>query len=95
MISQSESQSESKSRKLEPRQSNADGREHRDGSDGLNSAALFEPLLDSVQAARLLRIHPKTVRAKARNGEIPAIRVGRVWRFRASSLDEWITQIAS
>jgi len=31
----------------------------------------FEPLLDVVEAAKLLRIHPKTLRMKARCGIIP------------------------
>jgi excisionase family DNA binding protein len=28
----------------------------------------------------------------ARRGEIRALQIGRVWRFRASVLDEWIQQ---
>jgi excisionase family DNA binding protein len=49
-----------------------------------------EPLIDAQSAARLLRLHPVTVREMAGRGEIPALRIGRVWRFRASSLDAWI-----
>jgi len=55
----------------------------------------FEPLLDTVEAAKLLRIHPKTLRRSARLGEIPATRIGRLWRFRASVLNEWLERIAS
>jgi len=55
----------------------------------------FEPLLDVTEAAKLLRIHPKTLRAKARRGIIPAVQVGRLWRFRASVLNEWLDEIAS
>lgn len=50
----------------------------------------FEPLLDSVQAAELLRIHPKTLQRMARNGEIAAVQIGKLWRFRASELDAWL-----
>lgn len=50
----------------------------------------FEPLLSDVEAAELLGLHPKTLQRMARQGDIPAIRVGRYWRFRASELDEWI-----
>lgn len=50
----------------------------------------FEPLLDSRQAAALLRIHPKTLQRMARQGEIAAIHVGKLWRFRASTLNEWL-----
>ena len=50
----------------------------------------FEPLLDVIDAAKLLRIHPKTLRAKAGRGIIPGIQIGRVWRFRASMLNRWL-----
>ena len=59
------------------------------------SNAGFEPLLDVAEAARLLRIHPKTLRAKAGHGIIPGIQIGRVWRFRASMLDRWLEEITS
>jgi excisionase family DNA binding protein len=55
----------------------------------------FESLLDVVEAARLLRIHPKTLRNKARRGIIPGVQVGRLWRFRASALNDWLDEIAS
>ena len=51
-----------------------------------------EPLLDSNQAAAIMRIHPKTLQKLARRGEIRALQIGKVWRFRASVLDEWIEQ---
>ena len=50
----------------------------------------FEPLLDSTEAAALLRIHPKTLKKMARRGEIQARRVRRFWRFRASDLNDWL-----
>ena len=51
--------------------------------------------LDVAEAAKLLRIHPKTLRNKARRGIIPGVQVGRLWRFRASALNEWLDEIAS
>ncbi len=51
---------------------------------------VFEPLLDRDEAARLLRIHPKTLQRMARNREIDGIQVGKLWRFRASDLEEWL-----
>jgi excisionase family DNA binding protein len=54
----------------------------------------FEPLLDVAEAAKLLRIHPKTLRVKAGRGIIPAVQIGRVWRFRASTLNRWLERIA-
>jgi excisionase family DNA binding protein len=52
----------------------------------------FEPLLDSAQAASLLRVHPKTLQKIARRGEIHGTRVGKLWRFRASDLNAWISR---
>ncbi len=50
----------------------------------------FERFLDSREAAALLQIHPKTLQRLARKGEIRAMRVGKLWRFRASDLVVWV-----
>ncbi len=50
----------------------------------------FEPLLDSDEAAALLKIHPKTLQRMARNGRIAGIQIGKLWRFRASQLNQWM-----
>lgn len=52
--------------------------------------ALMEPLIDIPEAAKLLRIHPVTLREKAKRGEIPGLQIGRAWRFRVSTLNAWI-----
>ena len=52
----------------------------------------FEPLLDSAAAAKLLRIHPKTLQKMARSGTVPGHRIGDLWRFRVSELDTWIRE---
>jgi excisionase family DNA binding protein len=53
----------------------------------------FEPLLDTDEAAILLRMHPRTLRTKARKGLIPALLVGGRWRFRASTLNHWLEKM--
>ena len=50
----------------------------------------FERLLDSDEAAALLKIHPKTLQKMARAGQITGVQVGRLWRFRASVLNDWL-----
>jgi excisionase family DNA binding protein len=51
----------------------------------------FEPLLSAEQAATLLGgMHPKTLMRLARASEVPAVKIGRYWFFRATSLNEWI-----
>ena len=50
-----------------------------------------EPLLNDAQAAQFLGgLHPKTVQKMARRGEIPAYRVAKYWRYRASELNQWL-----
>ena len=50
---------------------------------------VWEPLLTPIEAADLLRIHPKTALRLARSHGIPAIRLGKHWRFRACDLRAW------
>ena len=50
----------------------------------------FEPLLDLGQAAALLGMHWKTLETMARAHRIPALKVGKRWRFRASALNRWL-----
>lgn len=49
-----------------------------------------EPLLDSHQAAAILKVHPRTVQRLVHRGKIHAIQVGKLWRFRASVIEAWL-----
>ena len=42
------------------------------------------------QTADYLHLHPVTVRNKARQGEIPAVKLGRQWRFVREQLEAWL-----
>jgi excisionase family DNA binding protein len=56
----------------------------------------IERMLDSYEAAAILRIHPKTLQRMARSGEIRGVQVGKLWRFRSSDIEWWIgTKLAS
>ncbi len=52
---------------------------------------LPEPLLDSDEAASIMRIHPKTLQKLARKGIVRGVHVGKLWRFRASEIEHWIS----
>jgi len=52
----------------------------------------LEPLLDAIEAAATLRMHPKTLKKKARLGEIPGCHIGKYWRFRISDLNGWVVR---
>lgn len=61
-----------------------------------SAGAFFEPLLDTDEAAAMMRIHPKTLQKLARKGVVRGVHVGKLWRFRASVIEEWIQhQLAS
>ena len=49
-----------------------------------------EPLLDSHQAAAILKVHPRTLQRLVHRGKIHAVQVGKLWRFRASVIEAWI-----
>jgi excisionase family DNA binding protein len=51
-----------------------------------------ERLIDSEEAAALIGIHPKTLQRYARCGLIRGIHVGKLWRFRYSTLEDWIAK---
>jgi excisionase family DNA binding protein len=51
---------------------------------------ICEPLIDAALAGKILKLHSKTVLRMARAGKLPGIKLGRVWRFRESSLDVWL-----
>lgn len=53
-------------------------------------APLPERLLDSDEAASIMNIHPKTLQKLARKGVLRGVHVGKLWRFRASAIEEWI-----
>lgn len=58
-----------------------------------DAAAIFEPLLNDEQAAKVLgEMHPKTLQRMARERKVPAHKIGRFWFFRLSEMNAWIDQ---
>jgi excisionase family DNA binding protein len=50
----------------------------------------IEVLLTTKEASQILKIHPKVLERMAKRGEVPALKVGKFWRYRATTLDAWI-----
>lgn len=50
-----------------------------------------EFLLTAEEAAAVLQVHPKTVKRMAADGRIPGMKIGKLWRFRSSVLDSWLS----
>jgi excisionase family DNA binding protein len=49
-----------------------------------------EALLDSHQAAAILKVHPRTLQRLVHRGKIAAVQVGKLWRFKPSAIEAWI-----
>lgn len=55
-----------------------------------NRPVHLEPLYDSHEVATQYRISEKSLHRWARMGMIPAVKCGRLWRFRKSAIDRWM-----
>ena len=49
-----------------------------------------DEIMTLEQVARYLKLKPQTVYKWAQEGQIPAAKLGKEWRFRKRILDEWI-----
>jgi excisionase family DNA binding protein len=49
-----------------------------------------EPLITTAAVSRWLGVATRTLCLWAECGEIPALKIGRQWRFRESELRQWL-----
>jgi excisionase family DNA binding protein len=55
--------------------------------------AHMEPQFYSVaELASILNVHNSTIREQAAAGHLPAIRIGRLWRFPKKKIDAWLDE---
>jgi excisionase family DNA binding protein len=52
---------------------------------------MFETLTPN-EVAKVLKLHPFTVTRLAREGKLPAFKVGGVWRFRRDQFENWVAE---
>lgn len=48
-------------------------------------------LLTASEVAEHLRLHIETVYRLARQGKLPAVKVGEQWRFSEATIRQWLT----
>ncbi len=53
---------------------------------------LADQVMTSVEAADYLKMHVKTVCRLAKEGKIPAKKVGSEWRFLRPVLEKWLAE---
>ncbi len=51
----------------------------------------MKEIMTPHEAAKYLSIHIRTIYRLAKNGEIPARKVGGSWRLKKGALDEWLS----
>ena len=51
-----------------------------------------EEILTIQEVAKLLKVADKTVYTMAQRGDLPAFKVGGLWRFRRQDIDLWINE---
>lgn len=50
----------------------------------------MKEILSLAEACEFLRIAKPTLYRYVRNGEVPAFKVGKAWRFHKESLEKWV-----
>jgi excisionase family DNA binding protein len=54
----------------------------------------LQAFLTTEEVLRYLKTTPRTIYRLIRDGKLPAVRVGRQWRFRRADLDQWVERHA-
>ena len=49
-------------------------------------------IMTTKEIAHYLKLHQITICKLSKEGKIPAIQIGRVWRFDKKVIDEWIAK---
>jgi excisionase family DNA binding protein len=52
---------------------------------------MMPEIMTTKELAKYLKLHEITICKYAAEGKIPAIRIGRVWRFDKEAIDKWIS----
>lgn len=52
----------------------------------------MDELLDIAAVAEYLGVSERTVYNRVRSGDLPALKVGRLWRVRATDLEAWLDE---
>jgi excisionase family DNA binding protein len=56
----------------------------------MSSEGPYTPFLTTEEVLACLKVDPRTIYRLIKAGELPAVRIGRQWRFRRADLDAWI-----
>ncbi len=62
------------------------------GNGGRGRKKLDNEILTVEEVAGYLRLQPQTIYKWAQERRIPAVKLGKEWRFRKSILDRWLDE---
>jgi len=48
-------------------------------------------IMTTQEVAKYLKLHEITICKLVKEGKIPGVRIGRVWRFDKETIDKWIS----
>jgi len=54
--------------------------------------SVLAQIMTTKEIAAYLKLHPITICKLSKEGKIPAIQIGRVWRFDKEAIDSWIAR---
>ncbi|MBU1660063.1 MAG: helix-turn-helix domain-containing protein [Chloroflexi bacterium] len=63
-----------------------------DASEQSNDITQTKPLWTVNDVAHYLKLQPETIREMARNENLPAIKLGRIWRFPKDKIKCWVEE---
>jgi PTS system nitrogen regulatory IIA component len=52
----------------------------------------MDDIMTIEEVAKYLKLKPQTIYTWAQNQKIPAVKLGKEWRFRKSVIDKWFDQ---
>ena len=53
---------------------------------------MLTQIMTTGELAKYLKLHEITICKLCREGKIPSVRIGRVWRFDKEAIDQWIAR---
>jgi len=54
--------------------------------------SIMAQIMTTKELAKYLRLHQITICKLSKEGKIPAIQIGKVWRYDKEVIDEWIAR---
>jgi len=64
----------------------------RRGKAAYTGESILAQIMTTKEMAKYLKLHQITICKLSKEGKIPGIQIGRVWRFDKERIDDWIAK---